>query len=119
MPAEALEARKDQSSTSPQRKLVHFFEKSRDQWKAKCFDAKGTVTRLKNSVHFLARSKDHWKSRVKELETELARLHIREQDREAEIAILQKRLLNRRQREEGVWPHFSLRLSRIPLRLVT
>jgi len=98
MPAEALEARKDKSYTSPQRKLVHFFEKSRDQWKAKCFDAKVTVKRLKNRVHFLARSKDHWKSRVKELETELARLQIREQDREAEIAILKKRLLNRRQR---------------------
>jgi len=33
---------------SPQRKLVRFFEKSRDQWKAKCQTAKFTVKRLQN-----------------------------------------------------------------------
>jgi chromosome segregation ATPase len=59
---------------SPQRKLVKFFEKSRDSWKTKCREAKRTVKRLKNRIRFLQQSKDQWKSRVRELERELERL---------------------------------------------
>jgi hypothetical protein len=63
---------------SPQRKLVRFFEKSRNQWKAKCRDAKRMVRRLKNRAAWLEHSRDTWKARamqlrqrVHELETEL------------------------------------------------
>ena len=51
---------------SPQRKLVKFFEKSRDRWKAKCCEAKIEVKRLKNRVWFLEKSKERWKNRVKQ-----------------------------------------------------
>ena len=60
--------------TSPPRKLIRFFLKSRDQWKAKCQGAKATVKRLENRVRFLEKSKDNWKAKTKSLEAENARL---------------------------------------------
>jgi hypothetical protein len=50
-PADGLEPYK-----SPRHKLLRFFEKSRDQWKAKCLSAKATVKRLQNRVRFLLKS---------------------------------------------------------------
>jgi len=76
---------------SPQRKLVKFFEKSRNQWKYKCQEAKKIVKQLKNRIRFLETSKGHWKNRVKELESELAQLRAKEQASEDEIEVLQKK----------------------------
>jgi hypothetical protein len=59
---------------SPARKLIRFFRKSRDGWKAKHQDAKALIKRLENRVRFLEKSKDEWKVRVKALEAENARL---------------------------------------------
>ena len=59
---------------SPPHKLVNFFEKSRNQWKAKCCETKAAVKGLKNKIRFLKKSKERWKSRVKELEAEVARI---------------------------------------------
>ncbi len=47
---------------------------SRDQWKAKCLEAKATAKGLKHRVRYLEQSKVEWKSRAKELEKELARM---------------------------------------------
>ena len=94
---EALEASKDKHYKSPQRKLVLFFAKSRDQWKVQGFEAKTAVKRRKNTVYFLERSKEHWKSRVKDLERELARLQAHDRARAAELDVLKKRLLHQRQ----------------------
>jgi len=69
---------------SPQRKLVRFFEKSRDQWKAKCQTAKATVKRLQNRVRFLERSKAELKTRTRALETEVAQLHAQLAHRQGE-----------------------------------
>jgi len=76
--------------TSPVKKLVRFFEKSRDQWKAKHHQLKVLVKRLENRVRFLEKSKEHWKSRVKELEGEVARLKVRERGLEKEVEVLKK-----------------------------
>ena len=65
-PADSLEPYK-----SPRRKLLRFFEKSRDQWKAKCLSAKATVKRLQNRVRFLEKSKDHLQHRVRDLEADV------------------------------------------------
>lgn len=59
---------------SPQRKLVRFFEKSRDQWKAQCQTAKATAKRRQNRVRFLERSKAAWKARAQGLEAEVVQL---------------------------------------------
>ncbi len=75
---------------SPQRKLVSFFERSRDQWKAKCIETKSMLKRLKNRVRFLEKSKEYWKSRVKELEQELAELRTQERVREQECVSVKK-----------------------------
>lgn len=60
--------------TSPARKLLRFFLNSRDQWNAKCQQAKATVKRLENRVRFLEKSKDEWKAKAKALEAENATL---------------------------------------------
>jgi predicted nucleic acid-binding Zn-ribbon protein len=64
---------------SPRRKLVQFFEKSRDSWKAKCREAKSTVKGLKNRIRFLQQSKDQWKDRARNLERELEQLNAEKQ----------------------------------------
>lgn len=63
---------------SPRRKLVKFFEKSRDQWKAKSIAAKALVKYLKNRIRYLEVSQEKWKSKAIELEKELARLKAQE-----------------------------------------
>ena len=70
---------------SPQRKLVRFFEKSRDQWKAKCHEAKAVVKRLKNRVRWLEHSRDRWKRQAQALEAELAEARARQQALEAQV----------------------------------
>ena len=57
---------------SPRRKLVRFFERSRDQWKMKCKVAKTTVKRLENRIRYLEKSKAVWKAKALILEKEHA-----------------------------------------------
>jgi hypothetical protein len=47
---------------SPRHKLLGFFMKSRDRWKAKCLDAKRKGKALTNNVAALQRSREHWKA---------------------------------------------------------
>ncbi|MFZ5901975.1 MAG: hypothetical protein ACOYZ8_00280, partial [Chloroflexota bacterium] len=54
------------------RKLVRFFETSRDQWKAKCRSAKVKIKRLSSRGRAMKVSRDRWKKRAQELERELA-----------------------------------------------
>lgn len=82
---------KDKVYKSPVRKLARFFEKSRDQWKAKCREAKAMVKRLKNRVRFLEDSRERWKSRVKEFEAKLAQAEARERDLERELESLRQK----------------------------
>jgi len=96
------EVQKGKSYKSPQRKLVTFFEKSRDQWKAKCSKAKIEVKRLKNRVRFLENSKEHWKSRVKELEAERVRVKAAKREKEEELEKLKKRMLRNQWFQEAL-----------------
>ena len=59
---------------SPIRKLVKFFEKSRDQWKIKCREAKAKVKYLNNRVRDLEKNREKWKRKAKEVETELKKV---------------------------------------------
>lgn len=74
--------------SSPVRKLARFFEKSRDQWKAKCRNAKVKVKRLSNRKRFLEASRARWKKRVQELEAELAAEKAARQKSEQEVTKL-------------------------------
>ena len=69
-----MNERKAKTYKSPVKKLVRFFEKSRDQWKAKCLEAKATAKGLKHRIGYLEQSKMEWKTKAKELEKELARM---------------------------------------------
>ena len=76
---------------SPVRKLVHFFEKSRDQWKAKCRAGKAMIKYLKNRVRFLEMSRDRWKRRVKELQREVAQLEAKERAWQEKLETLRQK----------------------------
>ena len=69
---------------SPIRKLVVFFEKSRDRWKDKYIGAKADVKRLKNKVRFLVESKNALKQSLKVLESEMNQLKSQKQEMESE-----------------------------------
>jgi chromosome segregation ATPase len=80
---------------SPRRKLVKFFEKSRDQWKFKCREAKALVKRLKNRVRYLESIRDHWKQRSQALEAELAQVKAETAVRQKELEALKKSRLEK------------------------
>ncbi len=87
-------ATKDKVYKSPVRKLARFFEKSRDQWKAKYREAKATIKYLKNRVRFLEESRDRWKSQAQELEAQVKQMEVKERE-------LKEELETREQKGEG------------------
>jgi hypothetical protein len=82
------------SYTSPKHKLLQFFRRSRDQWKAKCLEAKARSKTLKNRVRFLERSKEAWKEKAKERAAENAELKTRLLEAEKELEELKKKSAN-------------------------
>lgn len=54
-------------SKRPQRKLVKFFAKSREQWQGKCREAKAGLQQLKSKLQGGQESQQRWQSRVKAL----------------------------------------------------
>ena len=46
---------------SPARKLIRFFERSRDNWKRKYMELKRKLKKLSNQVRAVEKSRDHWK----------------------------------------------------------
>jgi len=84
-------ATKDKVYKSPVRKLARFFEKSRDQWKAKCRAAKTMVKRLKSRVRFLEESRERWKKRAKELQAKVAQMEAEERKMQEELKVLRQK----------------------------
>ena len=56
---------------SPLKKLVRFFEQSRDNWKNKYFEKKKELKKATNRIYDLEGRKDEWKERALEAETKL------------------------------------------------
>lgn len=56
---------------SPLRKLVRFFQKSRDGWKAKCQKAKTLNKRLATQARAVQKSRDAWRRKAESAEREL------------------------------------------------
>ena len=75
----------DKTYRSPVRKLMQFFERSRDGWKRKRQEAKVVTKRLSNRVRKLEASRDLWKERAKQGQQELRWL--REELEEAKNAV--------------------------------
>jgi len=61
----------EQKYKSPLRKLVKFFEQSRNQWKEKYFQKKNQVKQLQNRVRYLERTKQEWKQKAQNLKAEV------------------------------------------------
>lgn len=62
----------DKIYKSPIKKLVKFFEISRNKWKAKCQAVKYKNKLLKNKIRYLERQKADLNKRVRELEKEVS-----------------------------------------------
>lgn len=81
---------------SPVRKLLAFFEKSRDGWKAKCAKLKYKAKKLQQRVRYLSARNEELKQRVRELERKLAALQAREQETMEEMEAVKKRARHKR-----------------------
>ncbi len=60
-----------QTYRSPLRKLVQFFERSRDGWKEKYQNLKQRCKRLINQVRAVEKSREHWREVVEEQRRQL------------------------------------------------
>jgi chromosome segregation ATPase len=76
---------------SPIRKLVAFFERSRDGWKAKCLEFRYKTKKLKQRVGYLTEKNKELKQRVRGLERELAALQAQEHQREGVVEAAKKK----------------------------
>ena len=61
---------------SPLKKLVRFFEKSRDSWKDKYLEKKRELKRAKNQIYDLKQRKEDWKDRAIRAEGKLKEIDI-------------------------------------------
>jgi len=62
-----MSAAETQEYRSPVSKLVRFFHRSRDQWKAKCQAAKKENKSLKIRLAKMKESRDRWRAEAKAL----------------------------------------------------
>jgi predicted nucleic acid-binding Zn-ribbon protein len=60
--------------TTPTRKLLAFFQRSRDGWKEKYLALKDRAVLLSNQVYAVEKSRDTWRARAKDAERQLAEL---------------------------------------------
>jgi uncharacterized protein YlxW (UPF0749 family) len=63
----------DKKYKSPARKLVKFFEKSRNNWRAKYQELKYKMKLMQNKTRYLEKRKTQLNQRIKELQQELDR----------------------------------------------
>ncbi len=59
---------------SPMRKLVKFFQSSRDKWKRKCLEWKRKCVALNNQVRAVEASRSRWRQVAKEQRLEVQQL---------------------------------------------
>ena len=74
---------------SPLRKLVRFFQASRDKWKAKCQQVKYELKLLKRRFENLQKNRDEWQQRYLEAETGREQLQAQREHLHAENQKLQ------------------------------
>ena len=83
---------------SPLRKLVEFFQSSRDKWKEKCQHAKYELKLLKRRFSNLEKNRDKLKRRYEEteahreqLQSQNEHLHAQQQKLQAQVDFLSKK----------------------------
>lgn len=70
---------------SPVRVLAAFFQKSRDQWKQRCLDAKSDLKRFKVRVADVSKSRDAWREKAEASQSELHALQAQVQELQNQI----------------------------------
>jgi hypothetical protein len=63
-----------QEFKSPARKLIRFFQRSRDKWKQKHHEVKRTCKKLGNQVAAVEKSRRAWRTRAKQLDARVREL---------------------------------------------
>lgn len=76
---------------SPQRKLVPFFARSRDQWKEKCRSAKASLKQLKKKIQRGETRQRRQQERLRVLAGEVSRLHAENRRLEEALAAGEKK----------------------------
>jgi|SRR6516162_11842476 hypothetical protein len=74
--------------------LIWFFRKSRDQWKGKYQELKGTVKGFKNQLAAVTKSREQWRLRAEQAGQRLAVL-------EAEAAALRAQVAAKEEKKTG------------------
>jgi lipopolysaccharide export system protein LptC len=86
-----MEGASEKSYTSPQRKLVKFFERSRDRWKAKSREAKTVLKRLGTQLRRVERSNVDYQQQLAVLQTQVAEWQAKQAQTADELVALKKK----------------------------
>jgi lipopolysaccharide export system protein LptC len=86
-----MEPANEKIYTSPQRKLVKFFEHSRDRWKAKSRAAKTVLKRLGTRLGRLERSNVAYQQQLTALQTQVAEWQAKHEQAARELEELKKK----------------------------
>ena len=86
-----MEPVNEKTYTSPQRKLVKFFERSRNQWKAKSCAAKTVLKRLGTRMRRLERSNVDYQHQLAVLQTQVAEWRAKHEQTARELEELKKK----------------------------
>ena len=86
-----MEPTQEKSDTSPQRKLVKFFERSRDRWKAKARAAKTGLKRLGTRLGRVERSNAGYQQQLAALQTQVAQWRAKHEQMVGELEALKKK----------------------------
>lgn len=86
-----MEGATEKNYTSPQRKLVKFFERSRDRWKAKSRGAKTVLKRLGTRLRRLERSNADYQRQLRALQTQVAEWRTKHEETVGELDALKKK----------------------------
>lgn len=90
-----MSKQESQSYKSPLRKLVKFFEQSRDQWKNKYLKKKAEVKALKNRVNYLERTKMEWKQKAQQLKANLKQKEVKKNLTKTNLKKSKKKVMER------------------------
>ena len=86
-----MEGANEKSYTSPQRKLVKFFERSRDRWKAKSRVAKTVLKRLGTRLRRVEQRNGDYQQQLAVLQTQVAEWQAKHAQTACELEALKKK----------------------------
>ena len=86
-----MEATHEKTYSSPQRKLVKFFERSRNRWKAKSQAAKTVLKRLGTRLRRVEQKNADYQQQVGVLQPQVAEWQAKPEARQRELEALKKK----------------------------